>query len=510
MSRSYFDVIFIGADLAPLTCAALLAKRGFRVLVLGQGDVAPQYRVGPYSLPRRVAGSVGAQSPVMRRILSELGLTQTFKRVASTPATAFQVALPQHRLNISRDAAQFGAELQREFPEVRRPIEDFHRHTEQLSKRLDEALAENMVWPPETLLERRQFGRTRDRVRFAHGSEDADLLAEFPEDHPFRRIALAPAFFEGAVTADSRPTLGSMHLYNNLYMRNVWLEDGLSGLRNLLLDRIRSHSGEVRLEERAAALALKRGRAHGVYLFGSGVQISASFVVCGIDVGSVLRLLPDRNLFEELFERIGEPQLRHYRYTLNLVLQTRGVPQGMERDVYFVGEQGLIAGPEHALHIQRHDMADGKTLLCVETLLSAAQLNSQPEYILTVRGRMRRALRDLVPFMDRHTLLIDSPHDGLPPECMDETITARPEHLGRRGPQTMPATYSFPVTSALNLCALPTRGPVRRLLLCNGQVVPGLGLEGLFLSGSSTARVISKSDRSRAWMRRRHWPKVEF
>jgi len=510
MSRSYFDVIFVGAELAPLTCAALLAKRGFRVLVLGQGDVAPQYRIGPYSLPRRVASCVGGQSPVMRRILAELGLTQTFRRIASTPATAFQVALPQHRLNISRDPTLLGAELQREFPEVRRPIEDFHRHTEQLSSRLDEVLAADLAWPPETMLERRRFARIRERVRFTQTGDESDLLAEFPDGHPFRRIAQAPAFFEGAAASDGRPTLGSMHMYNNLYSRNVWLEDGLSGLRELLLDRIRSHSGEVRLDERAAALVLKRGRAHGVYLFGSGSEISANFVVAGVEISSLLRLLPDRSVFEELFERIGEPQLRHYRYTLNLVVDTRGIPRGLERDMYFVGDQGLRAGPEHALHIQRHDVEGGRTLLCVETLLSAAQLNSQPEYILTMRNRVRHSLRDLVPFMDRHLVLVDSPHDGLAPECIDTQLTPRMEQLGRRGPLTLPATYSFPVTSALNLCALPTRGPIRKLLLCNGQVAPGLGLEGELLSGCSTAHVITKSDRSRAWMRRRPWSKVEF
>ena len=38
--RSYYDVVFIGMGFEPLLAAALLAKRGFRVLLLGQGRTA--------------------------------------------------------------------------------------------------------------------------------------------------------------------------------------------------------------------------------------------------------------------------------------------------------------------------------------------------------------------------------------------------------------------------------------------------------------------------------------
>ena len=59
----------------------------------------------------------------------------------------------------------------------------------------------------------------------------------------------------------------------------------------------------------------------------------------------------------------------------------------------------------------------------------------------------------------------------------------------------MRAIYGFPVVSGLGVCALPVRTPIRRLLVCNEQVVPGLGIEGLFLAAWSAARVVSRSDR---------------
>lgn len=73
----------------------------------------------------------------------------------------------------------------------------------------------------------------------------------------------------------------------------------------------------------------------------------------------------------------------------------------------------------------------------------------------------------------------------------------------------MPVVYGFPVHRTLGLCALPIRTPIKRLLLCNAQVVPGLGLEGQFLTAWSAARIVTRSDRKKEWMRRGLWTKVE-
>ena len=59
-------------------------------------------------------------------------------------------------------------------------------------------------------------------------------------------------------------------------------------------------------------------------------------------------------------------------------------------------------------------------------------------------------------------------------------------------------------------CALPIRSPIKRLLLCNAQLLPGLGSEGQLMAASSTARVIAWADRRRSWMRTRLWAKVEM
>ena len=74
----------------------------------------------------------------------------------------------------------------------------------------------------------------------------------------------------------------------------------------------------------------------------------------------------------------------------------------------------------------------------------------------------------------------------------------------------MRPVYGYPVTTSLGVCSLPVRAPIKRLVICNDQVVPGLGLEGRFLAAWSAARVISRSDKKKEWMRRGRWGKLEL
>jgi hypothetical protein len=56
----------------------------------------------------------------------------------------------------------------------------------------------------------------------------------------------------------------------------------------------------------------------------------------------------------------------------------------------------------------------------------------------------------------------------------------------------------------------PVRGPIERTLLLGRSVLPGLGQEGELLAAWSAARLVTKSDRRKAMMRRDTWTKMEI
>ena len=511
MAGSYFDVVVLGAGLPPLCCGALLAKRGFRVLVLGQDHLRASYRVGEYSLSLAPFAFLPTQSPVARRVMAELALGQTFRRLAATMDPTLQVAERDHRIDLALDDAELDREVEREFPEVKRAVEDFHRRVDRANHSFDALVERDLVWPPETFLERREFARAAAHQPFDRDGEGLDLLGEFPDEHPFRTVVHAPARFADGMDPDQTTALRIARHYGAWRRGAAVLEGGYDALEQMLTDRIVTHSGEVRYDDRADRILMKRNQARGVRIAASGEEIGCGFVVAGVGLAAMLRLLPDRRPYEEVFERLGEPQLRHFRYTLNVVMAAEGVPMGMARDVFFLRDARRPPAAENLLHVQVAPAdAEGRRTLSVEALVPRRGVEDVAGYVETLRERVLGSLGELVPFLGKHVLLVDSPHDGRDPQDMLTGEPVQPEETFRRGRHTMTPIYGYPVATALGSCALPVRTPFKRLLLVNHQVAPGLGTEGDLLAAWSGARIVTKSDRKKEHMRRGLWTKAEI
>lgn len=509
---SSYDVVLVGTQLAPLVAGALLAKRGFRVLLIAQDELPPTYAAtSDVTLPREPFNFVPASSPVARRALGELAIHQIFRRRATQIDPALQICLPRHRFDLARDPIALEREIEREFPEVKRTIEALFASSERDDALLDRVLDRELTWPPQTFLERRELARAGANQPFGKNGNAHDPLAELPEQHPFRHALTLPARFADGMDPDYPSGLRLTRFFSGWRRGGAVLDEGYATLRSMLLESIRTHSGEVREPEKVDAILVKRGSACGVRIAASGEEIGASWILVGSPLSTLLRLVPDRAPFEELFERIGEPVVRYYRYTLNLLVSASGVPEGMSRDVFFLRDPHRPAAEANALHVQVDPPdAAGRRLLCVEALLPRRGIEDIPEYIGGVRERVIASLGELVPFLGDHLELVDSPHDGREVFDMKNRQRVPAPEGWSRGPSSMRRVYGFPVSSALGVCALPVRTPIKRLLLCNEQVVPGLGLEGLFLAAWSSARVVTKSDKKKDWMRRGGWRKLEL
>ncbi len=506
---SYYDVVVLGGSLAPRFCAALLARRGFRVLLLGHGFLPETYPLGVLQLPRVPHTFIGARTPIAKRIFSELGLRQRLRRLATPLDPAFQLALPGHRLDMPRDEARRQKEIGREFSKVKRSIDEFYRNVDRVSKEFDRVVERDLVWPPETFLERREFSRAGGQQLLDRLEKGPKPLAEFPEEHPFRLAAGLPASFASRIDPEQLNALGFLRLYANWHDGAMSLRDGTETLHQLLQERTLANSGVVRMEDRVDTIVENRGGVCGVRLQTTGEEIGCRHVVAGIELADLLETLAERTKFEELFEQIGEPGLSHYRYTLNLVVMKKGLPVGMGRTVFYARSAEMPYTGENALRVQSSSIDENRQLLCVQALLPRREVEDEDGYLDTVRERLLASLGELVPFLEEHLLLVDSPHDGRPPQFVRVPAERLPGRY-RRGPATMPAVHTYPVTSALGLCALPVRSPIDRLLLCSGQVVPALGTEGAMLAAWSVARIISRSDRSKERMCRGLWTKVEI
>jgi phytoene dehydrogenase-like protein len=505
-AKNFYDAVLVGINLHTLLTGGLLAKRGFRVLVVGQQQPLPSYKVEGLSLPRGVSALPAADSPVVTRVFAELALKPLVRRRLRPLQPAFQAILPEHRVDLGAAPDLFGREVEREFPAVRRAADDFARATQRCWENLNRLLERDLVWPPGGFFERREFARATLHQPF--GKDDAATpLSELADEHPLRAIINAALRFSDGTSLGSGNPQRELRQIAALLHAAELAEGSMLGLWELLIDSIRTHNGEVRLSDRVDAIGVRRGALDGVRLSPADEEVGCHFVLSGLPVTRLARLLSDRRDLDRMLDELGAPTPLAFRYTLNLVLAAEAIPEGLARNAFLLAHPRAQLG-EDVLRIEHAPLNAELAVLSAQALIPVASLESSG-YLEGLRERVLTRLHELSPFLRSHLKLVDSPHDGrgVLDAASGRMRTASEGH--RRGPETMPTLYAFPRKELHGCTALPIRTPIKRLLLCNDQVVPGLSNEAPFLTAWSAARIVARG-LGRQWMNRGRWTKVEL
>jgi len=202
---------------------------------------------------------------------------------------------------------------------------------------------------------------------------------------------------------------------------------------------------------------------------------------------------------------------------VSLVVRDEGLPEPLG------GESFLLPSWPHRghdpakplVHLQRSFEPcgiRGATLLIAEASL--------PEGASLPVERAREAVLGVVesflPFIERHYLVIDSPHDGRP--LWDLRAGSRREVAraslratgGSLDVEPMAARWRVDGPAFHGLAAEPIRTPLAGAFVLGPSALPALGQEGELLAAWSAARLITRSDRRKERMRREMWSKIEL
>ncbi len=507
--KKHFDVVVLGRSIGALTAAAILARRDFTVLVLGNGAPAPTYRIEGHSLHRRAFSFFAAASPAWRRVVSELAQSQTWKRRVKALDPMLQAVAPGFRLDIPSDARLFAREVNREFPELHHVVEQLYDNLTRVNASADEAFDHDVMWPPGTFWERRETARSTAAVPYLHAAPDADLLAEFPRGHFYRQLVRASVLFATDLSV-MPPPFAIARLHGAWARGLVRLEQGAADLESFLVERIVAHGGQCELGAKVESLFLRRGVAVGVVLAGDEEPTGCGFVITDLEGEAVAALAGGQGIHKRALREWPRITSTVGRYSLSMVVKSEGLPEpfGPESIVFLKDSPWPNRARPAAIKTSRFDGPSGHSLLVCELLL--------PEQgslrLGDARSFVHKALLGELPFLSRHQVLVDSPYDGLPVWQFEggRRVERDRASFGLPPIEAMPRQLEVDPPGYLGLGGEPVRGPIERTLLVGRSVMPGLGQEGQLLAAWGAARLVTKSDRRKAGMRRDMWTKVEI
>jgi phytoene dehydrogenase-like protein len=515
--RRHFDVVVIGRSLGCLTAAALLARRDFRVLVLGQGDLPASYSWQGRRMNRRAFSLRFGETPVWRRVLVDLAQSQTFRRRTRRREPSFSLLVPQHRLQVSGERGEFANEVRREFPEVQPVIDELWSTLMMANRALDGVLSRDTPFAPVGFFERLRARRGLAALPFANETLRV-LLDKLPGGHVYRSAAFLPAAFacDWAHAEGDLPVLGAARLWHDFVRHGLDFEGGEDGFEDFLVQRIRAHGGSCELSEKAEGFAFRRGRVAGVVLGGGEETIGADCVLTSLDGRALVELSEGRGLSPRYARWPAlEPTLG--RFVVSAQVRRGGLPEPLAIEAMVLPGADVRGVQRPALHVQRLPAETaspeaGTEQLLAEALVPLGQVRRSSE----LRAVVLQCLREQFPFLDRHLLSSDSPHDGLPLHVHDPENPGPPREIDRvhlRGgsprPEPMQPLWRAEPTGLLGLAGEPIVGPVRGTFLVGKTVYPGLGQEGELLAAWDVAQRVTRKDS--AWQKRRRqmWSKID-
>lgn len=513
----YYDVVVLGRSLGALTAAALLARRDFQVLVLGQGQRPASYRFEGKRLLRRTFTLLTGYSPAWTRILQELAQTQSFRRRTGSIEPLFSMLTPERRVHLPPDVEQFSREVEREFPEVRQLVDELYATFADVNASADVAFERDAVWPPGGFWERLETNRVASILPFIEGNTAADLLGKFPAGHPYRELVTLPAQFASnlAVPGDQLPPFALARLHGAWTRGLLGLERGEDELEEFLVERVTAHGGVCRLDDRATGLVIRNGRAAGIQQDGEDAPIGAGIVVSDQPGESLAELSNGEGITKSARHDWPHLTATAGRFVVSILAARAGVPDPLPRESFARPRLGSRPDPRRPIvHLQRLDSPNepdtqSRTLLVAETILPTRG----PLTLLEAREAVMTTVREHLPFLDEHLLVVDSPHDGLP--LYEYEQGSRKEidriHLAEATPRPEPMLWQWTVDPPgyLGLAGEPVRGPIPGTFLVGTSVLPALGQEGELLAAWGAARVITRQDRTRQKMRRQMWSRIE-
>jgi hypothetical protein len=472
-TQRVYDVCVVGGGLGGAAAGALLSRRGFRVLLVDEGGPSPTITDGGWLFPAGPAlRPAFRQLPAAEALLTDLGLASDAARALEPLVPALQLLLPRHRLELAPDPEALRRELRREWPTEAARLEGALATLAEAAELGSALLKEAPPLPPAGLLERWSLGRAAGRAAKATGLPRALLEGASPldgaGDEPLAAALTALASLLGRLAGPPSPlALGRLAgvALQGLH-RPVPGQPGIEeGLRRRITEVRGEVLGSAAEPARLESIGLERGRLSTIRVAGySDTWLARAFVVA-TPLARLGALLPAEGRSTRATRALAAVRQGHRLLASHLLLRAAARPPGL-------GDAALVLETDGA--------ADGAVLLELSAARREPRRGAPPEppgehftasaFLLlppggdeaTARARLAQAFAVALPFHERHL-------------------------VHRAEPPALPHLLGFEAPTPLGVGGLPVRSPWKNAFLANGEVLPGLGLEGELFAGLQAA-----------------------
>lgn len=460
--------------------AALAARHGYRVAVLGQGARPSLYRRQGFVFPRTgTVVPVLEHSPVVARVFRDLSMAMEMRNRPRILAPSLQVVTPEMRLDLLQDPHRWERELDRELPEDGRVLLAFDQWADIRRDETDGLLMMDEALPPpgfragsryEALVE-----SYVDVLTSAPEGAGIGPLGASPVGSPLRAVVDGVFAHRSGLATSSRNPLIASRLWSHLRAGLRRFPEGVDGLKGMFLDKLKEQCGDHRPDAAVEDLVLRRGKVHEVVLADRAERLGCEILVVNMDPLRFLQMVPPEARDNGTHSRLAANSPVAWKMVINLGVDPVVVPEGMGPEVLMIADPSAPLVGDNCLWISRpghvtsaeSEGRPGPGVLSVTALLTGRGLAPTVTSARRLVDQVVTRVSELVPWLRDHLKVVDAP-------AIVEDAHGQVElDLGELTP-IMPGPV--PMTLELSPYEVPTG--YKNVLLSGDGLFGGLGIEG--------------------------------
>jgi len=337
-----YDLIVIGDDLSSHVAAAYAGHKGMSTLLIADSGLGGLKLIGDFVFnidPSPVSG-FGPDQPCLS-VLSEMDIPLPENHEAPVNP-AFQVILPEHRIDFYNDPDLLMAELTREFPALAREIREYYVAALDASFLFQNWLKEHPRLQPQSLKEFISYLKIFPLIfRYKFGAAKFDkTLSRQPT---LEKVWEAQQTLLG-LNNDDLFSFGSAFQYcAPLRGISCWPQ-GKQYLFNELVKKLESSNGVYLNSQTITSISPDRGIELELKSQDQSIaKVSAHQLIISTK-SDALSLLAGKHKYINFSDRIRPAKVAYYPFTLFMGISTRCLPQEIARHV------AVVSDPEKGIY----------------------------------------------------------------------------------------------------------------------------------------------------------------
>lgn len=476
----YYEIVIIGAGIAGLTCGALLAKDGRKVLVVEKNPSVGGYcgsfeKNGfTFDLVSILLGC--SENGKIYRILKEMGTVGSPKFIRIRRYLTIFLASGEV-IKIPSEIASLTESLSTMFPHEAGGIKSLFS--------IMEGIYNDLFITPDRLNRPLNFLSSRYLRRYTN-STFRELLDEFINDEKLKYIFSVMAVSFGGMSVERVSALYISNIIMTFFKEGGYIPaGGMQELPMAISNALKGHGGTLVLSHKANRIYIENNIVKGVGL-SDGRLISTSCVISTIDVTQLfLDLIGKETIPERYLNRLMDSRISNSSFVVNLGLDLslEGLP--LSHMTMFLSASDLDELNREIERMENGDM-DRFCIAHIPTLHDSS-LAPEGNHVVNLLALSKYDCRDWDLESDTIAEKMISNLERLIPGVSDHIVyksIITPHTLQKYGLNHRGACYGWSHTpEQFGIRRLQNRTPIDGLFLAGHWTIPGGGITASMISG---------------------------